>query len=106
MARKKSKSEIDYINRVKKYIDITKIKSRTDLSIEMSKAGLLGKYKQTRQLNIIADEIDFEKVAPKIHISKKLIRISKVTTKQTITRYKKPVTVYRDDKGRFKKHVK
>lgn len=97
----KTDSEIEYINRVKKYIDIDKIKSRSDLTIEMGKAGLLGKYKQTRQLNIISDEIDFKRFVPK-----ELKRISKVTSVQTITRYKKPITVYRDNKGRFKKHVR
>jgi len=97
----KTKSEIDYINRVKEYIDLDKVKTRSDLSIQMSKAGLLGKYRQTRQLNIISDEIDFKRFEVR-----EQIRISKVTSKQTITRYKKPVIIYRDNKGRFKKHVR
>jgi len=97
----KTKSEIDYINRVKKYIKLEEVKTRSDLSIQMSKAGLLGKYRQTRQLNIISDEIDFKRFEVR-----EPIRISKVTSKQTITRYKKPVIIYRDNKGRFKKHVR
>jgi len=92
---------MEYLKRVKEYIDLSKVKTKSDLEIRLSRQGLLGKVRQYKQLNIITEELGLERV-----VTGEAIRISKVTTKQTITRYKKPVTVYRDNKGRFKKHVK
>ena len=92
---------MEYLNRVKGYIDLSKVKTKSDLEIRLSRQGLLGKVRQYKQLNILTEELGLERVE-----TGEQIRISKVTAKQTITRYKKPVTVYRDNKGRFKKHVR
>lgn len=91
---------MEYLNRVKGYIDLDKVKTKSDLEIRLSRRGLLGKVRQYKQLNILTEELGLERVE-----TGEVISISKVTTKQTITRYKKSITVYRDNKGRFKKHV-
>lgn len=96
----KTKSEIEYLNRVKKYIDLSNIKSKSDLEVQLHKGGLLGKNKQFKQLNIIVDELGFETIEKTEHIW-----ITDKTAKQTITRYNNPVIVYRDKKGRFTKYV-
>lgn len=91
---------MEYLNRVKGYIDLDKVKTKSDLEIQLSRRGLLGKVRQYKQINIITEELGLERIE-----TGEQIKISKVTSKQTITRYKKPITVYRDNKGRFKKHV-
>ena len=92
---------MEYLNRVKGYIDLSKVKTKSDLEIRLSRMGLLGKVRQYKQLNILTEELGIERVETGEHIY-----ISKVTSKQSIIRYGVPITVYRDNKGRFKKHVR
>lgn len=91
---------MEYLSRVKGYIDLSKVKTKSDLEIRLSRYGLLGKVRQYKQLNILTEELGIERVE-----TGEQIYISKVTSKQTIVRYKKQITVYRDSKGRFKKYV-
>lgn len=94
-------SEMDYLKRVKKKINLSGIKNKTDLEIRLSREGLLGNVRQYKQLNILAEELEFERIE-----TGEQIHISKDVSKQTIRVYGKPRNIYRDSKGRFKKHVR
>jgi len=90
---------MEYLQRVKGYIDLTKIKSKSDLEIQLSKKGLLGKKRQYKQINIIAEDLGFERVK-----TGEPIAIKQDVYKQSFKVKEKWKTVYRDNKGRFIKY--
>ena len=90
----KTKSELEYYERVKKYVDLTGINTRGELTVVLQKAGLLGKVRTYKQINIIADEL-------LLSVRGKPKEYKKYTT-QTFYRGKKSRIIYRDKKtGRF-----
>jgi len=76
-----------------------KIKSKSDLEIQLNKKGLLGKVRQYKQINIIAEELGFERVK-----TGEPVAIKQDIYKQSFKIKGKWKTVYRDSKGRFVKH--
>lgn len=90
---------MEYLNRVKGYIDLAKIKSKSDLEIQLNKKGLLGKVRQYKQINILTDELDFERVK-----TGEPIAVKEDIYKQSFKVKGKWRTVYRDSKGRFVKY--
>ena len=54
----KTKSEMEYYERVKEYVNLEGVKTRADLEIRLHKAGMLGKVRTYRQLNIVARELE------------------------------------------------
>lgn len=58
MARPKTKSEIDYSERVKLYVNLEGVTTRKDLYMRLVKGGMLGKVRQYRQTNIMALDLD------------------------------------------------
>jgi len=51
-------SEMDYIERVKEQVNLKGVTNRPDLNIRLAKAGLFGKYRQYKQMNIIAKDLN------------------------------------------------
>ena len=51
-------SDMDYIERVKQYINLKGVTNRPDLNIRLTKAGLFGKHRQYKQMNIISKELN------------------------------------------------
>lgn len=90
---------MDYLERVKQYVNLKDITSRDDLNVRLTKEGLLGKHRQYRQINIISKELDLSVRGKKDDLGK--------YTKQTFYRKTYNFTIYRDKKtGRFMKKPK
>lgn len=54
----KTKSEMEYYERVKTYVNLEGVKTRKDLYIRLSKAKMLGKVRTHKQMNIVSRELD------------------------------------------------
>jgi hypothetical protein len=90
----KTKSEIEYYERVKQYVDLRGIKTRNDLEIRLQKAGMLGKVRTYKQMNIVARELDLTMRGKPEEFNS--------YTKQTLYKGKKSKVIYRDKKtGKF-----
>lgn len=95
----KTKSEIEYYERVKKYVNLKGITTRHDLTIRLQKAGMLGKVRQYKQLNIVSRELNLTMRGKPEEF--------KYYKKQTFYKGKTARIVYRDKKtGRFIKKPK
>jgi hypothetical protein len=58
MKEVKKKSAMEYYERVKEYVDLSNVETRNELFVVLKEGGLLGKYRQYRQMNIVAEKLD------------------------------------------------
>lgn len=87
-------SDMDYLERVKQYVNLKEITNREDLNIRLVKEGLLGTHRQYKQLNILAKEIGLS-----IRGTPKELNGH---TEQTFYKDKTSRVIYRDKKtGKF-----
>lgn len=92
-------SDMDYLERVKQYINLEGIKTRGELTQRLMEKQLLGKHRQYKQINIVSDELNLS-VRGKVETHTK-------HTQQKFYKGTKSRVIYRDKKtGRFMKKPK
>ena len=93
-------SDMDYIERVKQYVDLKGVTNREDLIGRLSKKShLLGSHRQYKQINILAKHLNLT-VRGKVDVLDSY-------TMQTMYTKNRKYTIYRDKKtGRFIKKPK
>lgn len=96
----KKKSEMEFINRTRKYLDLKNIHNRKELEIKMSKVFKGGGQPSLKQIDIWTKKLGFEEKKEKyvnVYISDNIRRET----------YRKGFTRYRDMRtGRFIKYDK
>ena len=92
-------SEMDYLERVKQYVNLKDVTNRSDLNIRLSKSGLLGTHRQYKQINIMSKHLNLSvRGTPKKH---------KIYTREIYYRKTYQQIIYRNNKtGRFMKKPK